>query len=412
MKIRSITVFATLHPKKLDFIVRSLAQSTRLIKSVLEDAGIEVQTTRLATPSFTSYITHWKEQEILNLIKQFEEAVIQAGFDYLSIGPALIEVPKSYALIPQILAETRQVFCSAFIADSKYGVSLQAIQSIGQIIVQSSTLEDNGFANLRFTALANVEPLGPFFPAAFHDSSKANGFAFAVEGADEVVSSFSQTESLDLARSTLLDILDQKTVEISSLIAANAESIGLPFYGFDISVAPFPSDECSLGAALESLGIPSLGNHGSLAAAAFLADTLDRGSWLRTGFNGLMLPLLEDSRLAQRSIDHSLAVKDLLMYSAVCGTGLDTIPLAGNLSSDQIAALLLDVAALSARLKKPLTARLMPIPGKKAGDLTNFDFAFFRNGRILDLQSQPLHAAFSNTQNSFRLNTRRSYQKD
>ncbi len=412
MKIRSITVFATLHPERLDCNVKSLAQSTRQIKSALEATGIEVQTTRLATPSFTSYFMPWKEQEILVLIKQFEEAVIQAGFDYLAIGPALIEVPKSYALIPQILAETRQVFCSGVIADPKHGVSLQAIQSAGQIIVQSSTLEENGFANLRFTALANVEPLGPFFPAAFHDPAKPDGFAFAVEAADEVVRAFSQTLSLDQARSNLLDILDQKTADISNILANKAYRIGLPFYGFDISVAPYPSDECSLGAALESLGITSLGNHGSLAAAAFLADTLDRGTWPRTGFNGLMLPLLEDSRLAQRSIDGSLTVKDLLMFSAVCGTGLDTIPLAGDLSAAQIAALLMDVAALSTRLKKPLTARLMPIPGKSAHELTSFDFAFFKNGRILDLQSQPLQGAFANTQNSFQLNPRWTYKNE
>ena len=40
-------------------------------------------------------------------------------------------------------------------------------------------------------------------------------------------------------------------------------------------------------------------------------------------------------------------------------------------ASGDFNALLLDVAALALRLNKPLTARLMPIPGKKAGRNTN-----------------------------------------
>jgi uncharacterized protein (UPF0210 family) len=57
-----------------------------------------------------------------------------------------------------------------------------------------------------------------------------------------------------------------------------------------------------------------------------------------------------------------------LLYSTVCGSGLDTIPLAGDVAPEAIARLLHDVAALATRLRKPLSARLMPIPGKRAGE--------------------------------------------
>ena len=187
----------------------------------------------------------------------------------------------------------------------------------------------------------------------------------------------------------------------------NFSDIELEFFGFDFSVAPFPVDSCSLGNAMEILGIPSLGSHGSLAAAAFLADTLDRGKWKKVGFNGLMLPLLEDSRLAQRSIDHTLTIKDLLMYSAVCGTGLDTIPISGDIQPEAIYALLLDIAALSAQLHKPLTAKLMPIPGKKAGELTNFDFEFFKNGRILEVEASSLSNLMINLEEQIDLQPRK-----
>jgi uncharacterized protein len=85
-----------------------------------------------------------------------------------------------------------------------------------------------------------------------------------------------------------------------------------------------------------------------------------------------------------------LSIKDLLLYAAVCGTGLDTVPLPGDTSTEQLEAILLDVAALAHRLDKPLTARLMPIPGKVAGDPTGFDFAYFANSRAMSVQAGSL----------------------
>ncbi|MFZ3070691.1 MAG: DUF711 family protein, partial [Anaerolineaceae bacterium] len=104
----------------------------------------------------------------------------------------------------------------------------------------------------------------------------------------------------------------------------------------------------------------------------------------------LMLPVLEDSGLAQRAAEGHLSTSDLLLFSSVCGTGLDVVPLPGNTSAEEIYPVLLDLAALALRLQKPLTARLMPIPGKQAGDLTNFNFEYFANSRVLGLHSSAL----------------------
>jgi len=76
-------------------------------------------------------------------------------------------------------------------------------------------------------------------------------------------------------------------------------------------------------------------------------------------------------------------VADLLLYSTVCGAGLDTVPLPGDTDSGALAAILLDVAALALRVNKPLTARLMPLPGKQPGDEVNFNFAYFAPSRVL-----------------------------
>jgi len=134
--------------------------------------------------------------------------------------------------------------------------------------------------------------------------------------------------------------------------------------------------------------------HGSLAAAAILTEAIDRADFPHTGFSGFMQPVLEDSVLAKRAAEGTLTIKDILLYSAVCGTGLDTVPLPGDTTAEQLVPLLLDLSALALRLDKPLTARLMPVPGKKAGDETNFDFGFFANSKVMALDSEKLNSPF------------------
>jgi hypothetical protein len=114
-----------------------------------------------------------------------------------------------------------------------------------------------------------------------------------------------------------------------------------------------------------------------------VADALDRAKFAHVGFSGLFFPMLEDTALAARAVEGKLAVGDLLLYCSVCGTGLDTLPLPGDISVSALSAILLDVAALAMRLNKPLTARLMPIPGKSAGDPVKLDFAYFAPSRVL-----------------------------
>src|SRR4030067_786456 len=97
--------------------------------------------------------------------------------------------------------------------------------------------------------------------------------------------------------------------------------------------------------------------HGSLAAAAFLADALDRAHFNRVGFSGLFFPILEDAVLAARAAEGSLGITEILLYSAVCGSGVDTLPLPGEVTSGQLASTLLDLAALAQRLGKTPPAR-------------------------------------------------------
>lgn len=389
MKIRSITCFYHPGQRDADLTLGRLARLAQAAGRRFNDAGYEVQSNRLATVPFPNMVPTCCDDSAVLLAQQLESRAAECGFAYLSLGPALPQFPDSYAIIPKMIAATQNVFFGGVMATAAGGICLPAVRACAGVIHAAARITPNGFSNLRFSALANVLPGAPFFPAG-HAGGERPGFALALECADLAVQAFGRAATLEAARAGLLADLETHTARLTEIAAGVAAEYEILFQGFDVSLAPYPDDAVSLGGAMEKLGLPALGLSGSLAAAAFVADALDRGRWPRAGFNGLMLPVLEDSVLARRAVEGTLGVKDLLMFSAVCGTGLDTVPLPGDVSQEQLSALLLDVAALAVRLGKPLTARLMPVPGKRAGDPTDFDFPFFANGRILPLAAAPL----------------------
>lgn len=390
MKIRSITCF--LNPNQPDQLerLRALAENGR---AAFTEAGWEVQTTRLATLPFPGWLDLSTPAVAVARARQLEAAAAAQGFDYLSIGPAHFSRLEDFAIIPEIIAATKNTFGTAIMGEAGPGVSLPAVRACGEIIARCATISPDGFANLRFAALANVGPYTPFFPAAYH-GDEGMAFALAVECADAAVDAFTGAVSLAEGRARLLQSLDGAAYQMGQVAARMAAQSGAAFKGFDFSLAPFPEDCCSLAGAMQALGVGGVGQMGALAAGAILADTLDAGSWPRAGFNGLMLPVLEDSVMAAAT-GAALTVKDLLLYSTVCGAGLDTVPLPGDASAAQLSALLLDVAALAVRLGKPLTARLMPVPGKAAGEMTQYDFGYFANGQVMALPAGPLTGAFA-----------------
>jgi len=390
MKIRSITYFCNPKYPLDEKILQKAGKFLVKAKSAYEAAGYEVQTVRLATIPFPKLLGAENIARLPELTSQIDNIAQQLNIGYVSLGPALPETLHSYEVIPDAIFVSKNVFFSGLMADNTRGLDLAAIRACAEIIVKCAPIEPNGFANLQFAALANVKAGAPFFPAAYHDKDKP-AFAIATESADLAVQAFENVRSIEEGRNNLVSEIEKHGKKLAEV----AKSLRVKFHGIDFSLAPFPDDAHSLGNAVEKMGIPKIGLHGSLAAAAILTEAIDRADFPHTGFSGFMQPVLEDSILAQRAAEGTLTIKDALLYSAVCGTGLDTIPLPGDTTAEQLVPLLLDLCALALRLDKPLTARLMPIPGKKAGDETNFDFAFFAQSKIMALDSSELNSPFN-----------------
>jgi uncharacterized protein (UPF0210 family) len=213
-----------------------------------------------------------------------------------------------------------------------------------------------------------MPPGSPFFPAGYHDGPDA--LTIGWQGASVVTDAArvtGQATTVDDLRAAL-ETAAEPVIAIAGRVANEA---GIAFGGIDLSPAPMGGD--SIGAALELLAGVPVGEPGTMAAAALVTTALKTAHLPLAGYSGLMLPVMEDDVLAARWADGELGFQQLLAWSAVCGTGLDAVPLPGDVLVDEVARLFRDVAALAVRLGKPLSARLMPVPGRGAGEMTAFD---------------------------------------
>jgi uncharacterized protein (UPF0210 family) len=156
-----------------------------------------------------------------------------------------------------------------------------------------------------------------------------------------------------------------------------AAETGWAYLGVDPT--PAPSGDVSIGAAIEAFTGAKFGSSGTLTAARIITAAVQAVPEKQVGYSGLMVPVMEDKLLAQRWAESTYNIDSLLAYSAVCGTGLDTIPLPGDISTEQLERIFGDVASLATKWNKPLSARLQPIQDKKAGDQTDFQNAYLFN---------------------------------
>ncbi len=385
MKIRSITVFCEPGYPVNRLLLQQVGIFANHARKLFEDEGFEVQSLRLATPPFGQFVAPF---DLPDAAQSYAVEAHADGFEYISLGPAGSN-PAEWAVIPDALRRSNRIFLSGSLTTQQGELDLANAARCAETIAALSTLEPDGFANLRFCALANVPACTPFFPAAYAQREDP-AFALALQSADLALDCFQQAKSLHEARQCLIDTVNSNAASLEAIAEKMEKMYGYQFKGLDFTLAPHPDQAASIGSALEALGLPAFGPHGSLFASTFLTSSLQQAQYRKVGFNGLMLPVLEDSTLALRAAEGSLSVNELLMFSAVCGAGLDVIPLPGDTTPEEIYPILLDLGALALRLNKPLTARLMPVPGKQAGDPTTFNFGYFANSRVMPLRSQKL----------------------
>ncbi|HXK44503.1 MAG TPA: DUF711 family protein, partial [bacterium] len=155
-----------------------------------------------------------------------------------------------------------------------------------------------------------------------------------------------------------------------------AKKIGVSFGIVDISLAPTPSPGDSVAEIIEAFGIEKIGAPGSTLAIALLMDAVKKGGAMASGnvggLSGTFIPVSEDAGMAEAVASKALNIEKLEAFTAVCSVGLDMIAIPGDTPPDTISAIIADELAIGIINNKTTAARIIPVPGKKAGEKVNF----------------------------------------
>ena len=406
MEIRAISFFTQLpiHPslQQMREHLAPLSLQAAQVKELFTDAGFAVQNLRLATQPLEQLLPRGAtSQQLTTFAQQFEQAASEAGFNHMALGTLGASITTADESckdnliqqllmgIPAVIGGTDWVFTSVQLANQAAGFKAELLPLAAQVVLDNVPVKEDGFGNLRYCMVANMQAFSPFFPAAWHDGSSPTAFSVAIESADKVVDlleAIDETEQRWLAGPDLIACFNAIGAELDGLGGKAAECTNLEYRGIDMTPSPYPSVRRSFGRIVELLTNDTFGGPGTIAAIALIKQSLDAAEFQRAGYCAVMLLPLEDAVLAEAAkAEGGYDIATLLACAAVGATGLDVIPVSGNIPKKKIEGLMRDIAQLAITLNKSLTVRLLPVPELQAGELTKFNFDYFASTHVFDL---------------------------
>jgi hypothetical protein len=380
-KVRAITAFVRLdrdnYRKQIDDALAVLNKA----KVEFVTSGYEVETIRITTQPLAELVAGMPEDKALAFLKELDDLSVKDNF-IPNVGPAMMhdsDDPAAMHLLERALSTLPNIEASTIIADES-GIHWKTIDRTAELVKYVSEHSPRSQGTFNFTATAMLKPLSPFFPGSYHVGA-GRQFAIGFEGANVVRDVFTQDKgNAEAATADLTAALTKHAAVADRIGRKVAAETGWAYVGVDPT--PAPLGDVSIGAAIEAFTGAKFGSSGTLTAARIITAAVKAVPQKQTGYSGLMVPVMEDKLLAQRWAEGTYNVDSLLAYSAVCGTGLDTIPLPGDISLEQMERMYSDVASLATKWNKPLSARLQPIPGKKPGDRTDFADPYLFNTTV------------------------------
>jgi uncharacterized protein (UPF0210 family) len=385
-RIRAVTAFIEIDSSNYAARIQEAQKFLATAKEALNKAGFDGAGGRITTQPFPQYTKGMKTEDAVAFVNKLRDAAQKerSGFN---IGPAMLHDNDDAAaaqLLVEILSKV-SVNANLIMADEQ-GIHWNAIRQAAKVIKQLSERSPHGDANFNFGAIAMMKPYGPYYPGSYH-LGKGHAFAIAVEGAEVVGDVFRQYRDPVEAEKHLSAVLASYTRQVETVATQVAKTTGWTYEGIDAT--PAPLGDRSIATAIENFTGAPFGSVGTETASGIITRAVQSTTVKRTGYSGLMIPIMEDNGLAKRWAEGTFTLDSILAYSAVCAGGVDTLPLAGDISEEQIARILGDVAWLAYRWNKPLGARLLPAPGKKVGDLTEFSNGILVKTKIQRLPGTP-----------------------
>jgi uncharacterized protein len=380
-KVRAITAFVTLERSSYARQIAATLAVLRAAQRDFEQQGYTVESVRITTQPLAELLRGQSDAEALSFLKALDELATKENF-LPNIGPAMLhdgDDPHTMQLLAQALSSLSQLNASAIIAGDD-GIHWQVIREAARLVRYVADHSPHSQGTFNFAATAMLGPYGPFYPGAWHPGS-GERLAIGFEGANVVQEVFARTHGdFDAAVAELTRQLTVHAKVAEAIGTQVASRHGWTFMGVDPTPAPLA--DVSIGAAIEAFTGAKFGASGTMTAALIITTAVKAVPVRQIGYSGLMVPVMEDKLLARRWAEGTYTTDALLAYSAVCATGIDTVPLPGDISEAQLMRIYGDVASLAWKWHKPLAARLQPVAGRKAGEQTDFRDPYLFNTKI------------------------------
>lgn len=353
--------------------------------------GIPVVNKRIAVSPIAVAACGFSPEEMCRIATALDDTACRLKIDFIGGFSALVEkgfTKGDLALIeaiPDALAKTSRVCSSVNVASTHAGINMDAVALMGKTIKRTAeiTADRDGIGCAKLVVFANIPQDVPFMAGAYLGVGEPDAVInVGVSGPGVVKKAIDRARGanprLDLGRlSETIKRTAFKVTRVGELIGRQvADKLGIPFGVADLSLAPTPNVGDSVGEIFQSLGLKSIGNPGSTAVLAMLNDAVKKGGIFASsyvgGLSGAFIPVSEDLNIAEAARKGHLTIEKLEAMTSVCSVGLDMVAIPGDTSAATIAGIIADEMAIGVINSKATAARLIPVPGKKAGDKASF----------------------------------------
>jgi uncharacterized protein len=359
--------------------------------------GIPIVNKRISITPIALVGAGFDRKDFVRLAHTLDHAAGRVGIDILGGFSAQVEkglttTDREYiASIPEALAATEKVCASINIASSQKGINMDALDMVGRTVKELAemTRDRGGFGAAKFVVFCNQPGDNPFMAGAIHGVEEAeavlnvgvSGPGVIARALERLIGTYGPA---DLRLDDLAEEIKQTTFRVTrcgELVGRQvSKALGIEFGVVDLSLAPTPTVGDSVGEILHVLGVDAIGAPGSTAILAMLNDAVKKGGIFASknvgGLSGAFIPVMEDAVLAEAVGRGELCLEKLEAMTCVCSVGLDMVAIPGSVDAETISAIIADEMAIGMVNNKTTAARLIPVPGKEAGEHVNFGGLF------------------------------------
>ena len=370
-----------------DHICHCAYDLVRVGKEIEERYGIPIVNKRVSVTPISLVAAGTKANDYVPIARAMDRAAKTLGIDFIGGFSALVHKGATasdealIASIPEALSVTDFVCSSVNVGTTRAGINMNAVAQMGRVIKAAAELtrEKDGLGAAKLVAFCNAVEDNPFMAGAFHGAGEPDCVInVGVSGPGVVKSAVSRVkgEPFDVVAETIKKTAFRIT-RMGQLVAQEASRrLNVPFGIVDLSLAPTPAVGDSVAHILTEMGLEYAGAPGTTAALALLNDAVKKGGVMASshvgGLSGAFIPVSEDAGMIKAAAIGALTLEKLEAMTCVCSVGLDMIAIPGDTTAETISGILADEAAIGMVNNKTTAVRIIPAPGKQAGEFVEF----------------------------------------